>query len=285
MSKFLRIVSYIFLVFMVLFILVPFLMMVLTSFKSMAEINDVVSRNLFKRIFPDRITNLRNYILVINGKSDQLNGISFLVFVKNSLVVTFVSLIPATFLTLTAGYGFAKFDFPLKKALFYLILGMLMVPMQMISIPLYLVVVRIRLIDTYPGIMLPFIISFFGIYMVKEAIEPIPTDYIDAARIDGASEFWIFTRVILPMISNTVVTFIIIKFLWTWNEYFWPLLVVNSEKMKTVTLGLSKFSNALFQRYSELTAAVVLSLIPIFLLFVFTRRLIVQGILMSGLKT
>jgi len=164
-------------------------------------------------------------------------------------------------------------------------LGLLIVPMEMVSIPLYLIITRLRLANTYVGIAIPFAISAFGLFIVKDSIEPIPSDYIEAARIDGASEPWILIRIILPMVKMAIVTFIIIKFLWTWNEYFWPLLVVNTDKMKTVTLGLSRFSTGYFKVYSELTAAVVLSLTPILVMYIFTRRFIVKGVVLSGLKS
>jgi ABC-type glycerol-3-phosphate transport system permease component len=276
--------SWVFLGGMIAFMLLPFFMMVVTSFKTAPEINDVANRGLLHRILPDQWTNLKNYRAIIDGTSPMLNGVSFLVFIRNSLIITGVSLFPAVFLAVTAGYGFAKFQFPFKNLMFFMLLGLLMVPMETISIPLYLVVARLDLADTYLGVMLPFMISAFGMFMIKQAIESIPQDYIEAARIDGCGEFWILFHVILPMIRPTVVTFIVIKFLWTWNEYFWPYLVVNSERMKPITLGLAKFSNDLFQDYGPLTASVVLSVIPTLILFICSRRFIVRSIATSGLK-
>ena len=269
---------------MVFYILLPFLMMVVTSFKTAVEINDVVHRGPLQRILPDNWLNFENFRSIISGTSPYLNGVSFLVFIKNSLIVTIVSLFPSLFLALTAGYGFAKFDFPFKNVMFFMLLGLLMVPMETISIPLYLVVARAGLVDTYLGIMLPFMISAFGMFMIKQAIETIPNDYIEAARVDGCGEFWIFFNVVLPMIKSTVTTLIVIKFLWTWNEYFWPYLVVNSENMKPVTMGLAKFSNDLFQEYGPLTAGVTLSVLPTLILFVIARRFIVQSTVSSGIK-
>lgn len=269
---------------MIVFVLLPFLMMVLTSFKTLPEINDVANRGIVRRIIPDNITNLNNYVEIIMGTATQLNGISFFVFIKNSLIVTLVSLIPALVLATTAGYGFAKFDFPGKNVMFYLLLGLLMVPLEMVSIPLYLILAKLNMINTYQGVMVPYFITAFGMFVIHEAIVPIPKDYIEAARIDGAGEFWIFAKVIIPMAKIAIITVIIIKFLWTWNEFFWPLLTINTEEMKTVTLGLAKFSTDLFQRYGQLTSAVVLSIIPTILLFIFSRRYIVRGIMMSGVK-
>jgi len=269
---------------MMVFMLLPFFMMVVTSLKSAPEINDVANRGLLQRTFPDHWLNFENFQAVITGTSPMLHGVSFLVFIRNSLIITLVSLVPALALAVTAGYGFAKFTFPGKQIFFFLLLGLLMVPIESISIPLYLVVARLGLVDTYLGVMLPFMISAFGMFMIKQAIEAIPQDYIEAARVDGCGEFWILFNVILPMIRPTVVTFMVIKFLWTWNEYFWPYLVTNVDEMKPITVGLAKFSNELFQDYGPLTASVVLTIIPTLLIFFVSRRFIVRSITMSGLK-
>jgi multiple sugar transport system permease protein len=269
---------------MLVFVLLPFLMMVLTSFKTLPEINDMANRNLLRRYFPDDIANTENYIGVILGTATQLNGLSFLVFIRNSLIVTCVSLLPAFVLGTTAAYGFAKFEFPFKTVMFFMLLGLLMIPLEMVSVPLYLILAKLGMVDTYHGIMVPYMISAFGMFMLMEAMAPIPRDYVDAARIDGAGEFWIFARVILPMVKTQLITFVIIKFLWTWNEFFWPLIVVNSEEMKTVTLGLAKFSTDLFQRYGELSAAVVLSILPTLVIYVGSRRFIQRGLMMAGVK-
>jgi len=276
--------SRLFLLVMLAFMLLPFFMMLVTAFKSAPEINDVASRGLVRRTLPDDWRNLENFRAVVTGTSPMLHGVSFLVFIKNSLIITLASLIPAVIFAVTAGYGFAKFTFPGKHVFFFLLLGLLMVPIESISIPLYLVIARLGLVDTYLGIMLPFMISAFGMFMIKQAIEGIPQDYIEAARVDGCGEFWILFNVILPMIRPTLVTFIVIKFLWTWNEYFWPYLVTNQDQMKPITVGLAKFSNELFQDYGPLTASVILTIIPTLAIFIFSRRFIVRSIAISGLK-
>ena len=273
-----------FLLLMLLFMLLPFFMMIVTALKSAPEINDVANRSLLRRTLPDNWTNLENFRSIISGSSPMLHGVSFLVFIRNSLIITLVSLVPAVALAITAGYGFAKFNFPGKNIFFFSLLGLLMVPIESISIPLYLVVARLQLVDTYLGIMLPFMISAFGMFMIKQAIEGIPQDYIEAARVDGCGEFWILFNVVLPMIRPTVVTLIVIKFLWTWNEYFWPYLVTNVDQMKPITVGLAKFSNELFQDYGPLTASVVLTIIPTLIIFIISRRFIVRSITISGLK-
>jgi multiple sugar transport system permease protein len=124
----------------------------------------------------------------------------------------------------------------------------------------------------------------FGVFLMRQAIEVVPSDYVDAARIDGAGEFGIFWRVILPAVKPAIATLVIVKFMWTWNELFWPLVVVNSPTMKVVTLGLVSFTNMYFIEYNLVTAAAVVSVLPILAVFLAGQKWIVRGVVMSGLK-
>ena len=112
----------------------------------------------------------------------------------------------------------------------------------------------------------------------------VPTDYVDAARIDGAGEFGIFWRIILPSVTPALATLVIVKFMWTWNELFWPLVVINSPSMKVVTLGLLSFTNMYFIEYNLVTAAAVVSILPILVVFLVCQKWVVRGVVMSGLK-
>ena len=278
------IITDVLLVMFLVFVLVPFLMVVFTAFKTAPEINDMPNRSLWLRIRPDSFWNLENFKAVLNGSAKQLNGVPFTNFIFNSLIVTLVSLFPALFLALTAAYGFAKFEFPGRRICFYAFLGLVMVPMEMISIPLFMTVSRMHLVNTYVGIMIPSFISAFGTLLCKEAMEPIPDSYSEAGRIDGAGEFVIFSKLIVPMISGAIVTFVVIKSTWCWNEFFWPYLVVSEEKMKTITLGLSKFSNDLFKEYGQLNAAVLISILPLFIVFILGNKQIKNGLMHNGVK-
>jgi ABC-type glycerol-3-phosphate transport system permease component len=159
-----------------------------------------------------------------------------------------------------------------------------MVPFQSVVVPLYLWVSRLGLLDTYLGILAPDLVSVFGVFLMRQSIEVVPNDYIDAARIDGSSELGIFWRVILPAVRPALATLLIIKFMWTWNELFWPLVVINSPTMKVVTMGLVSFTNIYFIEYNLVTAAAVLSILPILAIFVVCQRWVVQAVVMSGLK-
>jgi len=250
----------------------PFFWMAVTSLKTPPEIIRVPLQ-----VAPDNWLNLANYREVFHREN-------FLRYLFNSALVASIAALSSLVVSALAGYGFAKFHFPGRDAFFLAIVGILMVPFQSVVVPLYLWVNRFGLLDTYLGIVAPDLVSVFGVFLMRQAIEMIPNDYMDAARIDGCSELGIFFKVILPSVKPAIATLLIIKFMWNWNEFFWPLVVVNSPSMRVVTIGLMSFTNIYFIEYNLLTAAAVISILPILLIFLFLQRWVVQGVVMSGLK-
>jgi multiple sugar transport system permease protein len=250
----------------------PLFWMAMTSFKTTPEIQRVPLR-----ILPDHWTNLANYREVFARQP-------FGRFLLNSALIASVSATSSLVVSSLAGYGFAKFRFPGRDVFFFAIIGILMVPFQSVVVPLYLWVSRLGFLDSYLGLLAPDLVSVFGVFLMRQAIEVVPTDYVDAARIDGSSELGIFWRVILPSVKPALATLVILKFMFTWNELFWPLVVVNSTAMKVVTMGLVSFQNIYFIEYNLLTAAALVSILPILAIFLFFQKWVVQGVVMSGLK-
>lgn len=252
---------------------IPVLWTVTTSFKTPKEIMTVPPT-----LLPESFTNLDNYEEVFQREE-------FGRYLLNTFVLCIVAVIVSLVVTSLAGYGFAKFDFPFKELLFFAVIGVLMVPFQSVAIPLFEYLERLKLVDTFFGLLLPLMISAFGVLLMREGISTLPNDYIDAARIDGCSELRIFWTVILPMVKPSLATLAIIKFMWTWNEFFWPLLVITSHSKATVTLGLSYFTNMHFREYRLIMAAATLSMFPLFLLFAVLRKWMIEALAGSGLKT
>jgi ABC-type glycerol-3-phosphate transport system permease component len=250
----------------------PFFWMAITSLKTAPEIQRVPLQ-----ILPDHWTNLSNYREVFHREP-------FGRYLFNSALVASMAALSSLVVSSLAGYGFAKFRFPGRDVFFFGIIGILMVPFQSVVVPLYMWVNRLGLLDTYLGIVAPDLVSVFGVFLMRQAIEVVPNDYIDAARIDGCGEFRIFWKVILPSVKPALATLLIIKFMWNWNEFFWPLIVVNSPQMRVVTMGLMSFSNMYFIEYNLLTAAAVISVLPILIIFLTLQRWVVQAVVMSGLK-
>ena len=250
----------------------PFFWMAVTSLKTAPEIQRVPLQ-----FAPDNWLNFSNYVDVFRKQP-------FLRFLLNSTIVASVAAVSSVIVSSLAGYGFAKFDFPGRDVFFLAIVGILMVPFQSVVVPLYMWMNDLDLIDTYAGIVAPDLVSVFGVFLMRQTIETIPNDYIDAARIDGCSEWRIFWSIILPSIKPAIATLLIIKFLWSWNEFFWPMVVTTSPEMKVVTIGLTSFTNMYFIEYNLLTAAAVVSILPILVIFVVLQRWVVQAVVMSGLK-
>jgi multiple sugar transport system permease protein len=253
-------------------VLMPFLWMFLTSLKRPDEITRVPLSFL-----PDRLFNLANYVEIFKRQPFHL-------YLWNTFIVSGVSTLTSLVFSAMAGYGFAKFNFPAKEVWFFSIICLLMVPFQAIVIPLYQWVVQFGLINTYIGLMLPHFISAFGVFLMREAIAGIPDDYIDAARIDGCSEMGIFFRIVMPMVKPSLAALAVIKFLWTWNEFFWPLVITNSEEMKVITLGLASFNTMYYIEHNLATAAALVSIVPILLLYLLFQRWMVKAVVMSGVK-
>ena len=250
----------------------PFFWMAVTSLKTAPEIQRVPLQ-----IAPDNWLNFSNYVEVFKREP-------FMRYLLNSAIVASVAAVSSVVVSSLAGFGFAKYHFPGRDAFFLAIIGILMVPFQSVVVPLYVWINDLGLLDTYAGIVAPDLVSVFGVFLMRQAIEMIPNDYIDAARIDGASELRIFFLVILPAVKPAIATLLIIKFLWSWNEFFWPMVVISSPQMKVVTMGLMSFTNMYFIEYNLLTAAAVISILPILLIFVTLQRWVVQAVVMSGLK-
>jgi ABC-type glycerol-3-phosphate transport system permease component len=250
----------------------PFFWMAVTSLKTAPEIQRVPLQ-----IAPDNWLNFGNYFEVFKREP-------FLRYLLNSTIVASIAAVSSVVVSSLAGFGFAKYRFPGRDAFFLAIVGILMVPFQSVVVPLYIWMNELGLLDTYMGIVAPDLVSVFGVFLMRQAIEMIPNDYIDAARIDGASELRIFFLVILPSVKQAIATLLIIKFLWSWNEFFWPMVVISSPQMKVVTMGLISFTNMYFIEYNLLTAAAVISILPILVIFITLQRWVVQAVVMSGLK-
>jgi multiple sugar transport system permease protein len=250
----------------------PFFWMAVTSLKTAPEIQRVPLQ-----IAPDDWLNFDNYVEVFKRQP-------FLRYLLNSAIVASIAAVSSLVVSSLAGFGFAKYRFPGRDFFFLAVVGILMVPFQSVVVPLYVWMNDLGLLDTYAGIVAPDLVSVFGVFLMRQAIEMIPDDYLDAARIDGAGELRIFFTVVLPAVKPAMATLLIIKFLWSWNEFFWPMVVTSSASMKVVTMGLMSFTNMYFIEYNLLTAAAVISILPILLIFVTLQRWVVQAVVMSGLK-
>lgn len=209
----------------------------------------------------------------------------FKTYFSNSLVVAITVTFATIFLASLTGYGLSKFDFPGRQVIFLFILSTMMVPFQVIAIPLYIIVRYFGWIDTYQGLIIPGALSGFGVFFMKQYIQTISNEFIDVARIDGCSEFGIFWRIILPLSKPALAALGILTFLGSWNNLLWPLIVIQSEGLKTLPLGLAKIMQSEYGvRYNVLMSGAAIASAPMIMVFLIFQRRITKGITLGGLK-
>jgi multiple sugar transport system permease protein len=204
----------------------------------------------------------------------------------NSLIITGGTVLGVLFTSSIAGFAFAKYEFPGKEVLFYLILATMMIPFFITLIPVFYIVRQLGWIDSYQGVIIPGIFSAYGIFLMRQFIRTIPDELLDAARIDGASEPRIYWRIVLPLVTPALATLGTFTFISSWNAFLWPLLVITNRDMMTVPLGLNSLRLFASQptNLNLLMAGTALSVVPTLIIFVFLQRYFIRGIALTGLK-
>jgi ABC-type glycerol-3-phosphate transport system permease component len=208
----------------------------------------------------------------------------FALYFGNSIFAALVSVAMTIVVASLAGFSLAKYQFWGKSVAFIAILSTLMLPVQVILVPLYLVVRDLGWLDTYQGLIIPQAINAFSIFLMRQHIMTIPDDYIEAARLDGASELGILRRVILPMSRPALATVTILSFLASWDSYVWPLVVVTRQQFRTLPLGLSLFFSEYSSDYGQALAASIMIMLPVLIVFIILQRQFVEGLARVGLK-
>lgn len=252
--------------------LMPFLWMLLGSVKPEGEILNDPGRWLPQA---PTLDNYRTWV-------DELNiGTYF----GNSVIVSVVTVLGNLLFCSMVGYALAKMDFPGKRLLFTLVLVTLMVPGVVTFVPLFVVVAKLHLVDTYAGLILPFLTAPIGVFLMRQFMRAIPDSLIEAARIDGAGEIRIFTRIVLPLSGPPLATLGIFTFLSSWNNFLWPLVVAQNQDKYTLPVALSLYSTGeQATNYGLLLAGSVIVITPIVIAFVALQRWFIQGIATVGLK-
>lgn len=204
----------------------------------------------------------------------------------NSIVATCAIAAGILLTSSMAGYALAKFQFKGRDTLLFLILSTMMIPFFVLLIPLFLIVNKFGWLDTYMGLIVPNIVTAFGIYLVRQFSLGIPTEMMQAARIDGASEWRIYWRLILPLQSTALAALGIFAFVYQWDSFLWPLVIINEQSMNTIPLGLNTLRNAYSSQanMNMLMTGSTLAVIPSLIVFVSLQRYFVQGITMTGIK-
>ena len=255
--------------------LIPFLWMVTTSLQRMGS-----TFSYPPHLFPTAF-HLHNY-------AELFTLVPFARYLLNSVVVTGATVIGQLFFCSTAAYGFARLSFKGRKVIFVLFLATMMIPFQVTMIPTFLLVFKMGWVNTYQGLIIPGVSSAFGIFLLRQAFLTVPREFQDAARIDGAREWTVFSRIFLPLVKPALATVAVFSFMGTWNDLLWPLLVARDENMRTLELGLAYFnvSASAYQQpnWPLMMAASVVVLLPVIGVYLFSQRYFIAGIALSGVK-
>jgi ABC-type glycerol-3-phosphate transport system permease component len=203
----------------------------------------------------------------------------------NSLVVAIVVVITTLVFSALAGYGFAKFSFPGKNLCFLIVLSTLMIPFQILLIPLYVLVHGFGWTNSYAGLIIPGALSAFGVFLMRQFCQTLPEELLDAARIDGAGEIGIFWRIVMPLLKPPLASLAIITFLGSWNNFLWPLIVVNKGALFTLPVGMTVFTQPLRAPYwTYIMAVSTVATLPVVLVFLVLQKYFIQGVVLSGMK-
>ncbi len=253
--------------------MMPFIWMILATFKTGAEVRQIPPT------FLPAAPTFENYRTILTDPKLPL-----LTFYRNSATISIANVLSTLFTSSLFGYIFAKFSFPGRRALFWFILATMMVPFQVTMIPGYLILVKLGLLNSLWGLILPSAIDAFGIFLIRQFCLSIPNDFLDAARIDGASEWRIYRSIVLPQLGPALATLGMLTFMFNWNAYLWPLIVLTEQNKRTLPIILNWYSTQHSNQLHLTMTASVLVVLPVLVVFLIAQRWIIRGITLTGIK-
>ncbi|UZJ77680.1 carbohydrate ABC transporter permease [Fictibacillus sp. KU28468] len=249
---------------------IPFIWMILSAFKPEMEVMQIPPTFLPHEFTLENFTNL-------------FENMNFTVYLRNTIIVVLCSF-AGLFLNAMAGYAFAKYQFKGREKLFYLVLATMMIPGQVTMIPVYLILNQLHLTNTMAGIVLPGLVGAFSIFLFRQFMSTIPDELLEAARLDGASEFRVFIQIILPISKPILAVQGILTFIAGWNSFLWPLIIANDEKLYTLSVGLSLLKGQYGGNFALQMAGSTFMVVPIVIIFMLFQKHIIEGYTISGMK-
>lgn len=253
--------------------LLPLLWMISTSMKYEADVFTFPVEWI-----PSRINVVNNFKEVFSGRH------SFTKFYLNSIKVTVLTTVLQVTVSAMGAYAFSKIKFRFREALFLVYISMMMVPDQVTIVPKFMIFRWLKIFDTHLGLILLASFSIYGMFLLRQFMLGIPMALSESAKIDGANHFDIFLKIILPISKPAIATLAMLKFVWTWNDYQNPLIFLNSEKLYTIPLGMTKFMTEYATYYSLIMVSAVCAIIPLIIVFLFGQRYIMDGMMVGAVK-
>ena len=265
-----RLVLYFALILGVLFVTIPYLWMLSASLKQEREIYEPGLNFLPNSLY------LQNYI-------DIIQDYQIVRWLVNSFLIGFIVIASNMTLTVLAGYAFARLRWPGRDFIFYVYLGAMMIPIQVRLIPSFIIIKELGWVNTYQGIASLQLVEFFGVFLIRQFMLNMPRELEDAARIDGCGWFRVLWQIILPNSKPALAALAIFTFTASWNNFLWPLVVINQEQFMTIQVGLASMKGEIIP-WGLLMAGTMISAVPLFIVYIILQKLFTQGIVMSGIK-
>ncbi|MFA9463978.1 MAG: carbohydrate ABC transporter permease [Velocimicrobium sp.] len=269
-----KILLFLFFMVVALFVLLPFAAIFLASFK---EGKELIQYGLNLKIEPEKM-NLNNYVYLFTGDHEYFRWFF------NSVLLTVVQVILTLFASACVGYGFAAYNFRGKNILFVCVLLIMMVPFEILMLPLYNQMIEMGLNNTYAGIILPFMANASTIFFFRQYLSGIPKEIISAGRVDGATEYGIFIRLIFPIMKPAMAAMAILNGMTYWNNFLWPLLTLQESRKYTLPIGLNTLLTPYGNNYDLLIVGSCFSIIPIFILFLCFQKYFIEGMVAGAVK-
>lgn len=264
-----KLLSYAILIIGAVFFLLPFIWMLLTSIKPANEVMVIPLKWL-----PSKIE-FQNYI-------DAYNSAPFKQYYINSIIVAVCVTMGELFTTILAAYAFANIEFKFRNILFTVLIATMMVPAEVLLIPKYVILSELGWVNTYKALIIPWTASIFSIFLLRQSFITLPKDLYKAAKIDGCSDLKYLFKIMVPMSKPTIMSIVVLKVIGSWNSYMWPLIVTNTDDMRTLPVALAAFSSEAGVHYNTLMAASIMIILPIIIVYVLLQKYIIEGISNNG---
>lgn len=269
------------LILLLLFIVLGIIMIfpIYYLFMGSLQSSETLFGSAMKLMYDSEIMNLKNYQSIFSYKEG-----AYLSWYKNSVFIALLFTAFALFFSSMVGYGLGAYEFKFKNVIFVMVMIVMMIPLEILILPLYQLIIKFGIIDSYAGIIMPFMVAPVAIFFFRQYVSGISKEFMEAARIDGCTEFGIFYRIISPVMKPAYGAMTILLAMQQWNSFMWPLIVLRSNENFTLTIGIASLISPYSANYDVMFTGCILAILPILILFLFNQRYFISGLTSGGIK-
>ncbi|WMJ85854.1 carbohydrate ABC transporter permease [Anaerocolumna sp. MB42-C2] len=269
------------LILLILFIVIGIIMIfpIYYLFMGSLQKSDTLFGSAMKLVYDSGIMDFNNYVSIFTYK-----GGIYLSWYKNSVLIAILFTVVSLFLSSMVGYGLGAYEFRFKNIIFVMVMLVMMIPLEILMLPLYKLIISFGIIDSYRGVILPFMVAPVAIFFFRQYVSGISKEFMEAARIDGCTEYGIFFKIISPVMKPAYGAMTILLAMQQWNSFMWPLIVLRSNEHFTLTIGIASLISPYSANYEVMYSGCILAILPILILFVFNQRYFISGLTAGGVK-